>query len=180
MTLSADGKRVAAVSDDDRFRVWDLETEVLIMDETHADGDPELFGIDFGVDGDLLATTGADSKVKLWRVSTSKVVGEIIGHTNSVYDVKFSPDGTLLATASADSSVKIWDLASLGESLAIFESALYTFQDSVQSVRTVGFSPDGRQVIASGIDQAIRRYPLSLDELIGKLKERQNDNRTAR
>ena len=59
--------------------------------------------------GDIFATTGRDTTVKLFDASTGAFVRELAGHGKLVLSAAFSPDGTKLATTGHDCTVKIWD-----------------------------------------------------------------------
>ena len=51
----------------------------------------------------LIASAGADRKLKLWDAITGTPLGEMTGHTDIVYAVEFSPDGSLVVyRTSAD------------------------------------------------------------------------------
>jgi WD40 repeat protein len=59
----------------------------------------------------VLATTGLDKTVRLWRVEDGKPLTEPLSrHQDGVLSASFSPDGKTLATASRDQTVILWDV----------------------------------------------------------------------
>ena len=59
----------------------------------------------------MLATTSADTTVRLWPLSDLTAEPRVLrGHTEAVYGVTFSPDGQVLATTSADKTARLWSL----------------------------------------------------------------------
>ncbi|WP_459178365.1 WD40 repeat domain-containing protein, partial [Dulcicalothrix desertica] len=47
-------------------------------------------------DGKTLASASADKTIKLWNISTGKLISTLSGHTSTVFSVAFSPDGKTL------------------------------------------------------------------------------------
>lgn len=62
----------------------------------------------FSSDGKTLASGGQDTTIKLWDVTTSKVLATLLGHTDDVTEVVFSPDGKTLASSSWDNTIRLW------------------------------------------------------------------------
>jgi WD40 repeat protein len=87
-----------------------------------------IFGISFSPDGQLIATAGGDSLVKLWNLQgqairiSGKDDNTIGKHDNYVIGVRFSPDGQTIASVSADKTVKLWSLE--GRELKTFKGLL--------------------------------------------------------
>src|SRR3954465_7597336 len=106
----------------------------------------------FSPDAQILATSGIDSTVKLWRVSDAKLV-RILRHPEGVTAISFSPDGTLLATSSYDGAIRVWR-ASDG-------SLVRTLTGHSGTVWSVAFSPDGKRIASSGEDKTVRLWRAS-------------------
>ena len=74
------------------------------MDHTAAVQD-----VAFSPDGRMLATGSNDAAVRLWDVSTQRLMAVLKGHTGTVNGVTFSPDGRTLTSASEDGTLRFWD-----------------------------------------------------------------------
>ncbi len=66
----------------------------------------------FSSDAATLASASADSMVKLWSVTTGKLVRTLEGHKGDVVAVRFESDGKSLVTGSRDRTIRFWDVAS--------------------------------------------------------------------
>src|SRR5262249_34721782 len=97
-----------------RVLVWDNKLSkpaTTILQTGGKEGNKEVFSIAFSPDGKTLATGSYDTFVRLWSLSTGRLlIPPLAGHTNIVYCVAFSPDGSTLASSSADGSVKLWNM----------------------------------------------------------------------
>lgn len=96
----------------------------------------------FNPSGDLLATACSDGLMRLWRVSTGKLVRTFTGHGDDVTSVAFSPDGRQLVTASRDHDARIWDIAS-GRTVRLLHGHAPFVSDTE-------FSSDGRWIVTAG------------------------------
>lgn len=121
----------------------DLKQKAVL--EGHGD---VIHALSFSFDGEILASCGYDRAVKLWDVTTHKLLRDLRDHSDAVYGVAFSPDGKLLVTGGADRAVKVWDVST--------GTRLYTLSESTDWVYAVAFSPDGRHVAAGGVDKSVR------------------------
>jgi WD40 repeat protein len=104
LTVSPDGKSVAAAADDWQLRVSDLTTGERLVS---AEGWP----LAYSPDGRWLAIVRADQRtVVLLDARTHEQLAEFQGHDKRVYSAAFSPDNRLLATSSQDSTVCLWQV----------------------------------------------------------------------
>ena len=110
----------------------------------------------FSPDGKYVATGGDDKTIKLWEVSTKKVIKTLKGHISEVTAVAFSPDGKYIVSGDKeeDSSLKLWEVSS-GREVRSLEGQL--------AVYSLTFSLDGKHVISGGLshDETIKLWDVS-------------------
>jgi serine/threonine protein kinase len=78
--------------------------------ETPAHRGP-INSVAYSPDGQILATGGEDSTVRVWESSSAKLLRVLHGHDGIVWRVAWSHDGKRLASASEDGTVRLWDPA---------------------------------------------------------------------
>ncbi|MDZ4819666.1 MAG: c-type cytochrome domain-containing protein [Planctomycetota bacterium] len=66
---------------------------------------------DVTADGQRLATGEANGTIRIWDLTTGKVLQSVSAHAGPVTGVKFSPDGARLFSVSKDKSLKVWKVA---------------------------------------------------------------------
>jgi len=90
------GKRLAVAYCDCNLAVWSVETGDLLQ-RAHARGE-ELYSVDWSPDGKILATSGVNTSVALWKAASLTLLHEIEG-PEWIICVRFNPQGTRLIFA---------------------------------------------------------------------------------
>ncbi len=121
-----------------------------------------VFDIAFSLDGRSIAVGCADKMVHIYDVKINALRQTLKGHTATVYSVGYSPDGKLLASCSgiwsatlnkSQGEIIIWDLGK--------GSAEATLKGPVGGLSSVTFSPDGKNLYATGGDGIIRMWDIA-------------------
>lgn len=94
-------------------------------------------------EGNMLAVSTDDLKVRMVDVSTRRLVRVFEGHTNRITDIAVSPDGRWVATVSADCTMRIYDVPS---------ARLIDWLSFDKAVTGVSFSPTGDFICTSLAD----------------------------
>jgi Tfp pilus assembly protein PilZ len=111
----------------------------------------EVTDLAFAPDGRHLATASKDKTIKVWNVSTRRVVATLAGHANDISHLAFSSDGTRLASTSRiDGSVKLWDWALAEEALSVKQRVgVKAARGRPEDNRSaLAFSPDGLRLLS--------------------------------
>ena len=92
---------------DGTLRFWDFKTHALL----------EVLQVGVGIaqleqarDSELLAAACDDFVVRVYDMTTRKLVRRLSGHITHISDLCFSRDGRRLVSASVDATVRVWDL----------------------------------------------------------------------
>lgn len=62
----------------------------------------------FSADSRLLVTASKDTTLKVWSMTTFKLVSDLPGHQDEVYAVDWSPDGQKVGSGGKDKAVRVW------------------------------------------------------------------------
>ena len=81
---------------DCNLAVWNVQTGDLLQ-RAHARGE-ELYSVDWSPDGKILATSGVNTSVALWKAANLTLLHEIEG-PEWIICVRFNPQGTRLIFA---------------------------------------------------------------------------------
>jgi WD40 repeat protein len=125
----------------------------------------------FSPDGKTLATT-CNKIIKLWEISTGRLIRSFEGHTDRIHALAFSPDGkTMLSVSNSDKTMKLWNVstAQIIHSLNIENPGYF---GDVGPLNFPAFSPDGEMLISESTDaygrsdRMIKYWKVSTGELI--------------
>ncbi|PQO35589.1 WD40 repeat domain-containing protein [Blastopirellula marina] len=156
------GDQLVSAAYDGKLKWWDLENQVEIRSvDAHAKW---IRRMALSHNGAQLATVSDDMVCRVWDAVTGSCLHELKGHQavtpnhfpSMLYCCAFSRDDRLLATADRVGHVVVWDLQTGKEVKSIETPDMYTWDPkarihSIGGVRSLAFSPDGKQLVIGGM-----------------------------
>ena len=147
LTLSPDGKRLAAACADNAARVWDFtakpaegKTDVApLLTLTHP---AAVRSIAANQNGSRIVTAADDGLIRLWDGVSGKELERLHGHAGLVHSVRVSSDGKTVLSGGADKTVRRWT-TSVSAAIAAHEGA----------IADVAISADGQHIFTAGADK---------------------------
>ncbi|MBI2950010.1 MAG: protein kinase [Verrucomicrobia bacterium] len=107
----------------------------------------------------VLAVATEDNRIKLYDLTSARIMVTFPGHSGEISSLAFSPDGTVLASGSRDRSVKLWDVASRNPVPRVLTT--YT-----AAALGVAFSPDGKYLVTTGSEPPLRIWEVGTGEAV--------------
>jgi WD40 repeat protein len=168
LAISEDGKTLAAGSPDGKVHLWDIASGKEMRSFAH--GHPQYpVSLTFTPDGKTLVSRGGqDQKIKVWDPATGQMIrefgeqttnGRTIYYGDTIGPIVVSPDGKLLAGGALDydnqgilPSLRVWDLKDGKEIQKITDEG---GRGIANTTTWPTFSPDGKNVAWSRIDNSI-------------------------
>ena len=135
------------------YHTNESNTGMYELEESHQG---EVSTMAFNDDGQLLATGGTDSTIRIWKIGddTSNLQQLFTGN-HPVLSLAFSPDSKKLASSDYDKGLYLWDIKTGKQ-----EIALSGHQDSVSSIL---FINEGRNLASASFDNTIRIWDLDIE-----------------
>lgn len=131
------------------------QTPTLSVDRNQSD---PLRTLAFSSDGKLFGTVTNDMTIKVWSVRTGKLFAAFPGGSN-VESLAFG--GNLLASGDRNGKITLWDLNS--------RKQLFSRTEHLDSATALAFTPDGKRLISSSLDDTIKQW--SVKPQLEPLKE---------
>jgi WD40 repeat protein len=175
-SLSADGTRVALLSDDDQtVEIRNVRTGRLVAAPLRHPANSLVLDADLNADGTTIATmaTVEPSDVgtaRVWHVRSGGRLELPLRHRGNVLTVAVSRDGTLVVTAGR--TAQVW-LARTGQP----HGPPLRHQGTVVAA---SFSPDGMRLITGSNDGMARVWDTTTGQLVGIPLPHQGDVRTVK
>ena len=133
--------------------------------EGRSEDSPEVFDIAFAPDGKKLVAASrcdGDSAVRIWDLTSGKVVHVLSAREADGDSMSLSPDGKTVAFGQLGSVVRLWDVAT--------GNGLFTEQLGHESlIRALVFSPDGKTLVSGGWFDQTFLWDWATKKRIGRL-----------
>ena len=114
-----------------------------------------VWSVHWHPDGDLLASTGYDGVIRIWKMDRDLPVRELRHAADHVWTARWSPDGSKLATGGAEGELKIWDVTKN------YAETRLRGHSVDQKISVVSWSPDGKRLASTSHDQTIKVWNLT-------------------
>lgn len=194
-TLSFDhtGTRLASGSKDAHIIVWDLIAEVgLYRLRGHKDaitkieflrGEDDALG---GSNDGWLISTGKDTLIKLWDLSTQHCIETHVAHHGECWAMAVSPDQRGCITAGNDGELKVWGIDTSALSTRakgdtdclIHRGTLY--RQTKDRALNITFHPTSNFVASHGADKNVEIWRIRTEDEVKKALKRKRKRKEAK
>lgn len=159
---SADGTRFVSASNDGLMRIFDAESGAL-LGSVQVEKAGRVSAVAFSPDGAELAAAHEDGRLHRYDARTLDELGSIKASSTWIQDVVYSRDGERILTCGRqDHTGRIWSRAT--------GALLATLHGHNDNMMYGSFSPDGRLVATSGMDQVANIWDASTGFLLRSIR----------
>lgn len=160
--IAYNGSQIVSASENENdvwyLKVWNADTGQLMIPPVKHQG--RITSAGFCPDGDYLATSCFDGKVRIIELKTGHIPFPVLDHDDVVTDAFFSPDNKHILTSQGDGQIVIWNYMTSQKTM-VPQSAPSFF---------CGFSPNGKYGLICSIDGDIHLYNLETGEPVKQFK----------
>jgi eukaryotic-like serine/threonine-protein kinase len=152
LSLSPDGRMLAAGGWNDPVTVWDLAMGS--QERSYLPNNRFVREFAFAADGRSLILGCEDEEIRIWNYrETDESSGILKGHEGEVWTLAFSPEGRFLASGGDDHAIRFWDVRNGKECL--------TLPGHDQTVTSIAFFPGGDRLASASLDGKLIVWDLS-------------------
>jgi len=184
MAFSPDGRQLAVTYADGNLRLWDVELGQPQCPDLLGPADAK--GLCYSPDGKWLVQSGREPIIAVWDLATRKRIHTLKGHgsvsgfpagaVGLVLAVAYSPAGKWLATGGGDGAIRLWDATTYKPAVVLSAMTIRAKASDLsatpirsETIYSLRFTADGRQLIAVQIDGTMRVYDLKpIEDMMGK------------
>lgn len=153
IAFSADGRQIAVGSINGSVYLLDAATGNEQRELRGHDGWVVIRGVAYSPDGRLLASASLDGSVRLWSPVSGAERGVLQQRGLRLLGLSWHPDSTrILASSDMGGNLVVWDVDS--------SQVVQSFQVTQGVVTGVRYGPDGKLLVASGANGAVRVHML--------------------
>jgi WD40 repeat protein len=159
LAWSRDGRMLVSASDDRSVILWNLDTGKPLK---QIDGVTDLQTVALSPDGKMVAAGGTDHVLRIWSIPAGKLLHSFssLGSPPNVSAIAWSPDSTMVAGGRGNHTMQVWNLKT---------DALAYNVATMAPVKAVSWSADGKTIVTSTLDRAIRFWEADNGKLRGTL-----------
>ncbi len=175
LTFTPDDKFIISTSDDKVIRVWDWKarkTVRMIRGESGPGNEGKVFSLALSPDGTRLAVGGYFSgkhqdAIRLFDVSSGRLLHLLMGHKNIVNALAFAPDGRHLISGGSEGIAIVWDVPADADNPP---KLLHRLKGHTDLVYAVHFTPDSKRAVTGSNDKTLKLWNVKTGELLAKME----------
>ena len=118
----------------------------------------DVVAVKYSPNGQIIASGSEDNTVKLWDVTTGKVVKTLVAHRGYITALDFNAAGDQLVTAAKDNTIRIWDVRKGTEIRTLPGHSFYA--------SSVAFSPTNNILASCSIDKTVKLWDIRIGKEI--------------
>ncbi len=156
VVVRPDSKAIASGSDDETVRIWDADSDKLLLEIDSKEVGSSVMDVAYNAKGDMLGAVTGDGKLFVWDPDKVRSQRKLLGisvHSSGAYQVAFAPDGRFVATCG-DRSAKT---TKLGTNIGLRRNELTGHTGLVSAV---AISTDGKWLATGSADNTIRVWEI--------------------
>lgn len=151
---SYNGRFICASSDDLTVSVWDITKNKMVKQMKGHEHWVMCCKFDGG-GSNIIGSGSFDTTVKMWDLREGRCLKTFEAHNEGVTSIDFIHDGYLVLSSSYDGLIRVWD-KNVGSCVGTVIGE--TDSPSAVSISHAKFTPNGKYIVASSLDNAIRLY----------------------
>ncbi|KII63214.1 Transcription initiation factor TFIID subunit 5 [Thelohanellus kitauei] len=107
-----------------------------------------VFGLSLGAFNNTLLSSGIDSEIRLWNLTTRSCMCVFKSHSSTVWDIDFCPKANYFVSAGRDQSALLWNVQRSGP--------LRVFVGHYSDVYCCLFHPNSNYLATGSVDRTVR------------------------
>ncbi|MDR2115466.1 MAG: protein kinase [Planctomycetaceae bacterium] len=112
------------------------------------------------LDGNLIASAGRDTTIRIWNLIEQKCTGVLEGHFDWVRSIEMTMDAKFLVSGSWDMTVRVWNIGS--------GQCIRKFDEKIKSLTKIALNPHGRIVAIANGTGSVVLWDVLTDEIKGR------------
>ncbi|MBX3015824.1 MAG: AAA family ATPase [Caldilineaceae bacterium] len=157
LSWSADGRLLASCSFDRIIWLWDREARhYRVPLQGHL---AVVYDIAMTPDSTRLFSCSEDGSLRIWDLTNGQCMHVMTGYTGALYDVDWNPsESHQVASVGTDASVTLYAVMTSAAATDRLQPPAQVLRGHTNSVFGVSWSPNGRWIASSELDNAIRLW----------------------